>query len=361
MPSRGSDEVGQRRFWNALADRPGIIYIGTWGGLGGSDPTGQGEGDYLWASDDGADWTLVYTGDQLTSGVLPFPTQFKLSRYWRLTHRWTHAPNSDWDGTNEWIFKPYSTDFSLVGPDAWQRGADWQENLFYASSKFSIPTTIHYRAKAVITATTYGFGGGGPMYGYLNNHYFGHNEMGGNKPNEGVGPKLDAIGDLSKSYVGFWGALGTAHGVANPEYSIYAYWIFDLCDTPEIAAVVAALKGNQTEGWGTDVATIEPASVHGHRHFTIEVSPARGTINVYTPRGEMLVKGVDWDNDDCDRSGRVYKYLRPDPTTRCGLSYRVVVTYLVPVRGLRRPRRTARIVAPDTAADRLRDLDIRGL
>ena len=364
MPNPGSSEVGQRRFWNALSDSPGVISIGAWGG--------HQEGDALWASGDGAGWSLVYTGTQLNEGILPFPPEFKLCRFWKFTHDASGPGGSfvDWNGTNEWILKPYSTDMSVQGPDYWVRGLDWDTaNLFYESSHFAIPTSIHYRAfvKATDIHGGYfdpyatGWGAGGLLYGYLNDVYFGNNEMGGNKPNVGVGPKHEAIGDLSKSYMGFWGNFGLSSGVATSAFSNHAEFVFDLCDRPEAMASAAGLSlENQSEGWGTDTAPIS-TDPSGHRIFTLSTSPARGTLNVYTPKGLQLMKGIDWDNDPCDTTGRVYR-LMYDPKDICGGIYRVVVTYLVMAPTLRQAKRTTRITDTSTGHDRINAQgDIRGL
>jgi len=360
MPNPGSSEVGQRRFWNALADQPGVIFIGSWGSLVNAN---------LWASDDGGSWMLVYTGAQLDTGVLPFPVRYKLCRYWKMTYEnYGGAYSStDWNGTNEWIFKPYSSDMHLAGPSWWARGDDWETaNLFYDSSPYSIPTSIHYTAAlqgAPIEGGYFepyasGFGAGGLLYGYLNNHYFGNNEMGGDKPSEGVGPKKTAVGDLSKVFGGFWGAFGISHGVAPGGYSIKAEWVFDLCDRPAMAATSASLSlGNQGEGWGTDAVKVTTSE--GRRQFILDVTPARGTLNVYTPQGERLFEGVHYIPQDCDRSGRYY-WLLYEPTDPCNKVYHLVVTYLVLAATLRQGKRTSRLVDTNEGHDRLRNLDIRG-
>ena len=296
-----------------------------------------------------------------------------------------------WDGTNEWIFFPYSNNSDMFQssdpfPDAngyWNRGLHPSENLFWdalvgpqppigAWDCKTSPTTLHYRATLQAAGLpTYGFGGGGDLYGYLNDVYFGNNGMGGNKPSVGVAGKLAAVGDLSKRYEGFWGAFGINAGLSgsgvlpggfNPyPYSCHAEWVFDLCDRPEAAATVASLSlENQSEGWGTDTAPIS-TDPSGHRIFTLSTSPARGTLNVYTPKGLMLMKGIDWDNDPCDTTGRVYR-LMYDPKDICGGIYRVIVTYLVMAPTLRQAKRTPRITDTNVGHDRINSQgDIRGL
>jgi len=354
MPNPGSSEVGQRRFWNALADQPGVIYIGSWGSLD--------DRSALYADGD-----LVYTGSQLATGILPFPIWAKLARYWRFEYNYSTPAggSSDWDGTNEWIFKPYSSDMALVGPNAWMRGTDWETaNLFYDASPFKVDgngdnaTTLHAQMVCNASSSTYGFGGGGLAYGYLNNHYFGHNEMGGNKPNEGVGPKALAVIDLSKEYVGLWGAFGIAHGVATSAYSVKMTVDFDLCDRAELAATTASLSlGNQSEGWGTDVVKVTTSE--GRRQFILDVTPARGTLNVYTPQGERLFEGVHYIPQDCDRSGRYY-WLLYEPQDSCENVHHLIVTYLVLASRTRQGKRTSRLVDTNEGHDRLRNLDIRG-
>lgn len=368
MPNPGAFEVGQRRFWNALGDQPGVIYVGSWGW----DP-----GLSLYAGGG-----LVYTAAELALGPLPFPTELKLTREWKLVLSKT-VPSlieAGCAGTNEWIFFPYSNDLTLFKstdpfPDAngyWHRGDHPSDNLFWdalvgpapASGPWSCvtsPTRLHYAATCEINEYTYGFGNGGDLYGYLNNVYFGENGYGGNKPNVGIPGKLNAVGDLSKRYEGFWGALGTDAGLANPgPYTVYAEWVFDLCDRPEAAATAASLSlGNQSEGWGVDTAPLSTDSM-GHRIFTLSTSPARGTLNVYTPKGLMLMKGLDWDNDPCDTTGLVYRLLH-DISGQCETLSRVVVTYLVMAAALRQAKRTARTVDTNVGSNRLNSLDIRGL
>ena len=350
MPNPGAFEVGQRRFWNALGDQPGVIFIGSWTGFTGVNLYGDGD--------------LVYTGDQLASGPLPFPTELKLVREWKLvlSKSVVAMQEAGWSGPNEFIFKPYSNDMTLVGPNAWMRGADWNTaNLFYDSCPFAMPTALRYTATCLINETTYGFGAGGRMFGYLNDVYFGNNDMGGNKPNVGIPGKLNAVGDLSKTYVGFWGTLGTDAGLAYPgDYTVHAEWIFDLCDRPEAAATAASLSlQNQSEGWGVDTAPVTTDSM-GHTIFTLSTSPARGTLNVYTPKGLMLMRGLDWDNDPCDITGLVYRLLH-DFSGQCEKLSRVVVTYLVMAAALRQAKRTARTIDTNVGSNRLNSLDIRGL
>ena len=346
MPNPGAFEVGQRRFWNALGDTPGIIYIGSWGALG----VWGGSGDLY------ADGVLVYTAEQLAQGPQPFPVAFKTARVWTMVHT-ASVPglgSVDFD-CGMWFLQPYTT-IPSVGLD----------NLMHDA--IAMPTTLHYTAHDDIGAVTggyfppyaSGFGDGGLLYGYLNDIYFGNNEMGGNKPSVGIGPKIDAVGDLSKTYSGLWGQLGLSHGIATSAISIKATWTFDLCDRAEAMATSASLSlGNQSEGWGTDVASVV-VDVHGHRTFTLSTSPARGTLNVYTPKGLMLMKGIDYDNCPCDTTGRVYCLLR-DIGGPCNTISRVVVTYLVMAAALRQAKRTARTVDTNVGSNRLNSLDIRGL
>jgi hypothetical protein len=373
MPNPGAFEVGQRRFWNALGDQPGVIFIGKWNDFNGVS---------LWASMDGGSWSLVYTGDELQSGPLPFPTQWKTARFWKmvLVKSVVAMQEAEWTGANEWVFFPYSNDISLFvstdrSPDVngyWKRGLHPSDNLFWdalvgpapASGPWNCktsPTTLHYNATCAINETTYGFGAGGRMFGYLNDVYFGNNGMGGNKPNVGIPGKTSAVGDLSKRYEGFWGAMGTDAGLAYPgDYTVAAEWVFDLCDRPEAAATAASLSlQNQSEGWGVDTAPVTTDSM-GHTIFTLSTSPARGTLNVYTPKGLMLMRGLDWDNDPCDTTGLVYRLLH-DFSGQCEKLSRVVVTYLVMAAALRQAKRTARTIDTNVGSNRLNSLDIRGL
>ena len=392
MPNPGAFEVGQRRFWNALGDKPGVIYIGSWGGFGGvnlyagrSIETGvtNAQTGFTTGTTPMVEWDLIYTGDQLATGPLPFPTAYKTARYWKmvLAKSVPAMQEAEWVGPNEWIFFPYSTNLDLfVSSDAfpesnayWNRGLHPSDNLFFDAlvgpkpvlgpwNCKTSPTTLHYIATCEANESTYGFGGGGSLFGYLNDVYFGNNGYGGNKPNVGIGPKTAAVGDLSKTYEGFWGTLGTNAGLAYPgDYTVYAEWVFDLCDRPEAMAAVAGLSlENQSEGWGTDTAPIS-TDPSGHRIFTLSTSPARGTLNVYTPKGLMLMKGIDWDNDPCDTTGRVYR-LMYDPKDICGGIYRVIVTYLVMAPTLRQAKRTPRITDTNVGHDRINSQgDIRGL
>lgn len=148
MTHPGSRDVGQRRFWNMLAMKPGIISIGSWDPLDDRSRliAGFDNPDYPEYSDEPILWYQVYTGSELAHGPLVFPPEYKLARYWR----WEYASGTipsltgvDYNGTNEWIIKPYSDDFSLVGANSWMRGADWDTaNLFYDSSPYAIPTTL---------------------------------------------------------------------------------------------------------------------------------------------------------------------------------------------------------------------------
>jgi len=392
MPSSPSSKVAQRRFWNALTETDGILWI---------QNVSHADKVNLYA-----DGKLVYTGVQLASGPLPFPPEFKMARTWTLTYNNTHAGLVlvDYDGTGPWIFKPYSTDVHLAGPNWWAIGSDWETaNLFYDSSPFKVDadgnnaTTLHYMANLAWGINpprpgqafpwvygsfeiAVGWGQGGYLYGYLNNHYFGNNEMGSNKPNEGVGPQKGPItGDLSKEYGGLWGCFGLSHGVLVwDSASVSASWTFDLCGR---AAAMAVLNFNneiahtnpdaqQSEGWGTDIVAVhdnvvqlEGGAAERYAHFTVDVSPARGTFNVYTMKGEQLEKGTDYVNDPCDRSGRSYRLLRDleDPNDPCSTVYSLIVTYLVVAPTLSTPKNPGRVTDPNTSANRRDINDIRGL
>jgi hypothetical protein len=388
MPNRGSVEVGQRRFWNMLRDKPGIMWIGSWG----YSPYA------ILTSDTGFEAPLTI----FENGPIEFPPEHKLARTWTLTYsHWVPALQSvDFDGTNEWIFKPFSTEWGLVGPNAWAQGSDWMTaNIFIDSSPFVSPTSLHYIATGDTPKDTYidiaypwaynpgtgaqGWGAGGLLYGYLNDHYFGNNEMGGNKPNEGVGPKTEAIGDLSKSYVGLWGAFGISHGtcINNSGCSTNASWTFDLCYRPQMAAYytfnnqISHLNEDtyQSEGWGTDVVALHENTVEKmdgsqetYRQFSVDVSPAgsTGTMNVYTMKGRQLEYGIDYVHDDCDKSGRSYRLNDTEattPTDPCEAIYALVVTYLVVAPSLRSGRHPARQTDTNEGHDRLRGSDVRGL
>lgn len=386
MPNLGSSEVGQRRFWNNIPDREGVIFIGSYGGL-------ERDGCLLWASHGGG-WSVVYTGAQLASGPQVFPPRWKGARFWKMT--WDYSTpaggSSDWDGTNQWIFKPYSTDLSQVGPERWQMGSDWRSNLFYDSSPWAIPTTLHYKMTCEASSVTTGFGGAGLAYGYLNDVYFGHNEMGGGKENVGIGPKSSAVGDLSKTFPGFWGSFGISHGVATSDYSVHAEWVFDLCWRPEAAAMMS-LNGqmshlnppndNQTEGWGTDIVPVQEVTIEksdgsldNYLQFTVDVSAARDTMSVYTIEGKQLMYGTDYVHDSCDKSGRSYRLrdgalgvnvggtadgaaIASDP---CKGIYRLIVTYLVVATVLSIGKRTPRQIDTNVGHNRLGPtMDPRGL
>jgi hypothetical protein len=343
MPNPGAFEVGQRRFWNALGDHPGIILIDSWTGLTDADLYADGE--------------LVYTGEQLNAGILPFPAQFKTARIWemRRTHIIPDMGATDFD-CGQWHLQPYTT---VPSTDV--------DNLMHDS--IAMPTTLHYEAVTEFLVPVpggywpgvgTGFGAGGLLYGYLNNRYFGNNEYGGSKENIGIGPKYAAVGDMSKQNTGFWGHFGLSHGIAPGGGMTKSTWTFDLCDRSEATATSASLSlENQSEGWGTDTARVstDPA---GHRIFTLTTSPARGTLNVYTPKGLMLMRGLDWDNDPCDTTGLAYRLLR-DISGPCESLSRVIVTYLVVAATLRQGQRTARTVDTNAGSNRLNSLDIRGL
>jgi len=385
MPSRGSAEVGQRRFWNVLQDKPGIMYIQN------TSP------EAVLYSDTGFEASLSI----FDNGPIVFPPEHKMARVWGIKYYHEAFPLTgvDFDGPGAWIFKPYSTDFTLVAGDAWARGADWRTaNLFYDSSHHAIPTTLHYAAtgdtpagEKVDIAWAYnpdsgaqGFGTGGLLYGYLNDVYFGNNEMGGNKPNIGVGPKRAAIGDLSKSSSGLWGAFGISHGTCInnlPGCVTSAKWEFDLCWRPAAMLVttfnnqVAHLNeggDTQSEGWGTDIVAIVEATVEfdtgeqeEYRQFTVDVSPARSTMNVYTVKGEQLTYGIDYVHDDCDRSGRSYRLLDTDltnPGDPCARLYALIVTYLVVASTLQPGGdRKGRVTDTNIGSNRLSNNDVRGL
>jgi hypothetical protein len=395
MPSRGSAEVGQRRFWNTLKDVPGLMFVGAW----------SYAPEAVLYSNTGFSAPLTI----FENGPITFPPEHKLARTWGLHYeKWVPTLGSvDFDGTNEWIFKPFSTKWDLVGPNAWMRGDDWDTaNLFYDSSPFAIPTTLKYTASGdtpkgpqdpIAPPWAYnpetgaqGWGNGGRLYGYDNDVYFGNNEMGGSKPNVGVGPQMFAIGDLSKSFSGLWGALGISHGVCinstPPGCMTIADWVFDLCYRPQMAAM--ASFNNElyhlnedplpTEGWGTMVVAIIDATVEFmngvqevYRQFTVDVSPSRETINVYTMKGQQLTYGIDYIHDDCDRSGRSYRLLEwledgsrnlvTNPIDPCETIFALVVTFLVTAATLRSPRRDGRQTDTNEGHDRLRIGDIRGL
>ena len=393
MPNSPSTKVAQRRFWNALSETDGILWI---------QSVSAPEAVNLYA-----DGKLVYTGVQLATGPLPFPPEFKMARVWTLTYDNTHAGlvGVDYDGTGPWIFKPYSTDIGrLYEANYWTWGADWRTaNIFIDSSPYTvdadgnIATTLHYRASlewqispprsALAFPWVYGsfevavgWGQGGYLYGYLNDHYFGNNEMGSNKPSEGVGPQKGPItGDLSKTFTGLWGCFGLAHGVFLWDRgTVHASWTFDLCGR---AAAMAVLNFNneiahtnpdaqQSEGWGTDIVAVhdnvveaEDGGIERYAHFTVDVSPSRGTMNVYTMAGEQLEKGIDYVNDPCDRSGRSYRLLKDlaDPKDPCSTVHSLIVTYLVTAPVLSTPKNPGRVTDPNTSANRRDINDIRGL
>jgi hypothetical protein len=394
MPATGSSEVGQRRFWNMLRDKPGIMFIGSWG-----------HSEYaILTSDTGFSAPLTI----FNNGPIEFPPEHKLARTWAVTYEKDVAPlqGVDYDGTNEWIFKPYSTKWGLVGPNSWMQGDDWNTaNVFYDASPFAIPTSLHYTATGDTPKRSYvdiaypwaynpgtgaqGWGTGGRLYGYLNDVYFGNNEMGGNKPSIGIGPQMHATGDLSKSFAGLYGAFGISHGTCiNADVcAVRARWQFDLCYRPQMIAM--STFNNQiyhtneettpTEGWGTDVSALHDATVEfsngkteDYRQFSVDVSPSRETMNVYTMKGQQLTYGVDYVHDDCDRSGRSYRLLEwledgsrnlvTNPVDICDTIFAVVVTYLVTAATLRSPIRDARTTDTNVGHNRLgKTGDIRGL
>jgi len=400
---RPPSEVGQRRFWNMLRDVPGIMYVGSWG----HSPNA------ILTSDTGFEAPLtIFNG-----GPIEFPPEHKLARIWTVTYEKDVPPlqGVDYDGTNEWIFKPFSTEWGLVGPDSWMQGEDWATaNLFFDASKFAIPTSLHYTATGNTPKTSYidiaypwaynpgsgaqGWGAGGLLYGYLNDVYFGNNEMGGNKPSVNVGPKTEAVGDLSKSFAGLYGAFGISHGTCiNADMCrVRAKWEFDLCYRPQMMFLSSFNNQvfhlnedtNPTEGWGTDVVALHDATVEfndgsheTYRQFTVDVSPARSTMNVYTVQGKQLTYGVDYAEDDCDKSGRSYRlidfweerdengkllWIRRNPNTNpediCLTLFVLVVTYLVNAATLRSPTHDGRTVDTNVAHNRLgKTGDIRGL
>jgi hypothetical protein len=403
MPNSPATKVAQRRFWNALTETDGILWIqnvsapdkvNLYAGIQTEDP---GTGELT------TTWHHVYTGMELATGPLPFPPEFKMARYWKLTYDNYHMGlvSVDYDGTGAWIFKPYSTKLGLVGANSWMEGDDWDTaNIFYDSSPFKVDadgnnaTTLHYFAGVAWSVLpprsslafpwvygsfkiATGFGQGGYLYGYLNDHYFGNNEMGGGKENEGVGPAEGSIsGDLSKEYVGLWGCFGLSHGVFLWAVgSVSASWTFDLCDRAEAMAILnfnnEVAHGNpdaqQSEGWGTDIVAVhdnvvefENGTTETYRHFTVDVSPSRGTINVYTMSGIQLHEGIDYVKDPCDRSGRSYRLLRK-PKDPCSTDHRLIVTYLVTAPTLSTPKNPGRVTDPNTSANRRDINDIRGL
>jgi len=406
MPSRGSSEVAQRRFWSVLKDTPGIMWIGPWGG---APPPERGTA--MLYSDTGFAASLSI----FDNGPITFPPEHKLARHWWLVYS-NHVNtlgSVDFDVGHAWIFKPYSTDWELVGGDWWMRGHDWATaNLFIDSH--IMPTTLHYTAWADTPKTTndpiapawvykpdsgaQGWGTAGLLYGYLNDVYFGNNEMGGNKPNVGDGPKRFAVGDLSKTYSGLWGGFGINHGVCINARSgpvdiidadtrigwaclTDAEWHFDLCHRPQMMAMttfnnqIAHLNtggDTQSEGWGTDIVAIHEATVEFndgtqevYRQFTVDVSPARSTLNVYTLKGEQLTYGVDYVHDDCDRSGRSYRLLDTpltDPADPCDRPYALIVTYLIVATTLHAAgSRKGRITDTNVGSNRRSEDDVRGL
>jgi len=414
MPARGSSEVAQRRFWNMLTDKPGIIYIGRWTG---TDHNWQ-YGDAYLTSDTG----FVVHLSVFENGPIVFPPEHKLARIWKIRYR--SSVNTlgpvEFDGGNEFIFKPYSTDFRLMGDGGgwehrniyWTRGEDWKTaNLFFDSSPYAIPTSLHYIAfgdtpkgknDPIAPNWVYdsetgaeGWGDAGRLYGYLNDVYFGNNEMGGNKPSVGVRHKGSAVGDLSKTYEGLWGCFGISHGICTNSGTpdilsqdksgvscvTTAEWTFDLCYRPQMMAMstfnnqVFHLNtggDTQSEGWGTDIVAIHEATVEfntgeqeTYRQFTVDVSPARSTMNVYTLKGQQLTYGVDYVHDDCDRSGRSYRLLDTpitDPADRCDRPFALIVTYLIVATTLHAAGdRKGRVTDTNVGSDRRSEDDVRGL
>ena len=316
--------VAQRRFWNAMTPTldDGVIAISSWDGL---------ENCELLASQDGCDWEHVYDGSQFLQtktlaepwfGFQPFPTRFKLYRYWRLAYKYpgvVTAGSQSFGGLdiNEFIFMPYSTDLSGA---RWDRG-DPTDNLFYTSSpiwrsaghpetKVRYEAHVHFRdpqTKDIVYPSWTMFGGpSNGAYGYLNDVYFGWNQFGGNKPNVGIGPKINAVGDLSKSYSGLWGAFGIADGIPNMNLLITAEWTFDLCDEP--SRVFAKVVGNpnpvQSEGWGSEWCVADLDGI-----FETRATPQRSTLTVYDIEGGQLHDGIHYEPLEGDKSGRKYKLL----------------------------------------------------
>jgi hypothetical protein len=393
MPARGSFEVGQRRFWNAMKDVPGVMWIAAL----------EYTEDAILSSDTGFEEPMTI----FANGPITFPPEHKLARTWKLTYkRWVPTLSLvDYNGTGEWIFKPYSTKMELVGADEWMRGDDWRTaNLFYDASPHAMPTSLKYTAMGDTPKQTQtslappwaynpdtgaqGFGNGGRLYGYDNDVYFGNNEMGGGKENVGVGPKTQAIGDLSKTYPGLWGTFGISHGtcINNEGCTTTAEWVFDLCWRPAAAAMFTFNnqlnhgydETYQSEGWGTDVVALIDAAIEltsgifeYYRQFSVDVSPSRETMNVYTLKGQQLTYGIDYIHDKCDQSGRSYRLVEwnedgsrnetTNPIDPCDALYVLVVTYLVTAATLRSPKRTARQTDTNEGHDRLRSGDIRGL
>jgi len=396
MPNRGSSSVAQRRFWNNLVDTPGIIWINAWN---------FGNGCNLFASKDGSMWEHVYHSSVFDNGPAEFPVRFKLYRFWKLTWEDTlpgQLMNLNPPNVRAWVFKPYSTKFTDGRLD-WLQGDDWDTaNLFFDSSPYMLQragrTSLQYHAicdsnpiygwgapvypPPIISDPTlppslwsagvfYNFAsnGGGLLYGYLNDQYFGVNQFGGNKSYIGIQPKFEAWGDLSKVWPGLWGAFGITAGVTNwgDTYHGYAEWVFDLCDRPENMRT-GAVGTYQSEGWGVDSATIVYDPDTKKRHFTLAVSPGRSTLHVYRPDGQMLLKAVqdengewtgDWRPDPCDTTGRVYEILFPD-LGGCDAFRHVIVEYLVVSRTLPKARRNARTIDTNEAHDRQGVLDVRG-
>ena len=128
----------------------------------------------------------------------------------------------------------------------------------------------------------------------------------------------------------------------------------------------------QSEGWGTDIVAIVDATVEfdtgeqeSYRQFTVDVSPARSTLNVYTVEGKQLTYGIDYVHDDCDRSGRSYRLLDSDltnPSDPCARLYALIVTYLVVASTLQPGGdRDGRITDTNVGSNRLSNNDVRGL
>lgn len=370
MSNRGSNEVAQRRFWNSLADSPGIISIWSWGG--------NGPNMRLQTSYDGLYWKTVYTGPELDTGVLPFPPEYKFYRFWRITFDWMtteQLTECGWNGPFIWIMKPYSEDMSVQGTNYWMRGKDWATaNVMIDAVR--IPTKMKYLGIANGGCTpppeeTYGFGGGGFLYGYLNDVYYGPNNYGGEKTNVGIGQKKLAKGDFSKTYQGFYGNVGIAAGVTNwgQMYEMSASWTFNLCDrsAAQLSGGVSMSAGTQSVGWGTDfVPIIEEYPTIENKvtrvlTFTLPATPARETMNAYTMSGHQLIPEIDFIPDLCDRTGRRY-ILQYDPGDECGATYSLIVTYLAISPTLALSRRTAREIDTNVGHNRQGALnDVMGL
>jgi hypothetical protein len=126
---------------------------------------------------------------------------------------------------------------------------------------------------------------------------------------------------------------------------------------------------DQTEGWGNDMVPVQDATIdkedgssETYLQFTVDVSAARETLNVYTTGGKQLMYGTDYVHDACDKSGRSYR-LAPGaiPKDPCGGLYRLLVTYLVTATTLKTGARSPHQTDTNVAHDRLAGHDVRGL